>query len=221
MKQTFKVVLIVLMLLPFAASAQWHVRDCFYIYPAQRWECHPYWILSSMQVGSWDDATHVADTEADAIMSQWRVDSLTVSAESEDESMGTVLGGGRYPLHSRVKLAAVGKADVQFVEWSDGVRDNPREFMLETDMTLTAQFHECTTVEQAAIATIGGEINLRGRRVYIKGAQGYQVYIYDEVGHTLYSERRESDKEKGYLLPDAGVYFIQVGASSAKKIVVK
>ncbi len=211
-----------ILLLPTLLVAQYHARDCIFIYPIQQWDCNPNWIVSSLQVGSWDDVKEVEDKEADYVMSFWKADSCAIDASSSDDDLGTVWGGGRYVKHTSVWLAAVPKADVRFVEWSDGVRDNPRQLALDSNQSLVAVFSRMASYTPSRqVASVEAEITVRGQRIYVKGASGYHIRIYDEWGHCVTDQQRTSSAETSYLMPKSGTYFVQIGATSPQKIVVE
>lgn len=64
-----------------------------------------------------------------------------VEVTSEDESMGTVTGGGTYDFGQLVTLWANAKEGHRFVRWSDGNCNNPRRFTATgCDHTLEARF---------------------------------------------------------------------------------
>lgn len=210
-----------IMLLPTLLVAQYHARDCIFIYPTQQWDCNPNWFVSSLQVGSWDDVKIEEDREADFVMSFWRADSCAINVASSDDDLGTVWGGGRFVKHTSVWLAAVPKADVRFVEWSDGVRDNPRQIVLDSSCSLTALFSRTGTYTPSRqVTSVEAEITVRGQRIYVKGASGYHLKIYDEWGLCITDQQRASSAETSYLMPKSGTYFVQIGATAPQKIVV-
>ncbi|MDO4216867.1 MAG: hypothetical protein Q4D03_01680 [Bacteroidales bacterium] len=221
MKRLRNIAFVLILLLPLGVSAQYHARDCFFIYPLQQWECHPNWLLSTIQVGSWHDVPVVDDKEADYVMSQWRADSLSISLVSSDAQLGVVWGSGRYVAGSNVVIAAMPKADVLFVGWSDGVRDNPRSLWLERDMELRADFKRLGSFEESQqLPAVEATITVREQFIYVQGGAGYRIRVYDEWGHCLVDEQRERAHEKGYAVPAAGTYFVQIGATTPQKVIV-
>ncbi len=64
----------------------------------------------------------------------------TIDAVSNDITYGTVDGGDVYATGTMVTLTAVPATGHHFVQWSDGITDNPRTFTALSDITLTAIF---------------------------------------------------------------------------------
>lgn len=221
MRRYCYILLTMILLLPVAACAQYHARDCFFIYPTQTWECHPYWILSSVAVGSWADVNTIHDPDADVVMSLWRADSVTIDLNTSTPEWGSLLGGGRVPLHHNVTVAAVPKADIRFVEWSDGVRTNPRQLTADSNITLCAIFAD-TALPPSEPLTAGddAEITLRGQRVYISGARNLRIRIFNPMGLCLIDEVKTSADETSYNVNADGTYFIQIGNTEPQKIIL-
>ena len=67
----------------------------------------------------------------------------TLTVLSQDQTMGTVTGSGVYEEESLVRIFATPKAGYYFTQWSDGNTNNPRDILLNTDMTFEAQFAAC------------------------------------------------------------------------------
>lgn len=64
----------------------------------------------------------------------------TITATSNDASMGTVAGSGVYKKGTIVQLAAMPASGYQFAKWDDGNTDNPRSITVEKNATYTAIF---------------------------------------------------------------------------------
>lgn len=62
---------------------------------------------------------------------------------SNDEIAGSVAGGGTFDYDSIVEISATANVGYKFVQWSDEVTTNPRQILIESDQTLTAQFEQC------------------------------------------------------------------------------
>ena len=67
----------------------------------------------------------------------------TLTVLSQDQTMGTVTGSGVYEEEALVRIFATPKAGYYFTQWSDGNTNNPRDILLNTDMTFEAQFAAC------------------------------------------------------------------------------
>lgn len=63
-----------------------------------------------------------------------------VEVAVDDETHGTVTGGGWYEDGTQATLTAIAKEGFRFDRWSDDVTDNPRLLTVDDDLTLTAIF---------------------------------------------------------------------------------
>ncbi|MCQ2344550.1 MAG: T9SS type A sorting domain-containing protein [Paludibacteraceae bacterium] len=84
-----------------------------------------------------------------------------VSANVNDETMGSVTGAGEYLIGDQVSLTAIPTAHHHFVNWDNGSTDNPLTFIVDMDSTVTANFaidqHEVTTaVNDTALGSVTG-----------------------------------------------------------------
>ena len=71
---------------------------------------------------------------------------VTVTAGSNNATLGTTLGSGTYSRNSSVKLYAIAFANNVFVNWSDGNTNNPCTIIADDDITLTAIFASCDNI---------------------------------------------------------------------------
>lgn len=80
------------------------------------------------------------DTSLTAIFAK---DQHVLTVLSNNETAGSVAGGGTFDYYSIVNISATANVGYKFVQWSDGVTTNPRQILVESDLTLTAQFEQC------------------------------------------------------------------------------
>ena len=64
----------------------------------------------------------------------------TLTVTVNDTLMGSVIGGGSYPLGDTVNIEAVPNAGYEFLQWHDSITDNPRDILFTHDTTFTAYF---------------------------------------------------------------------------------
>ena len=64
----------------------------------------------------------------------------TINVASSDSTMGTVSGSGSYPYNSVVEIVATANAHCHFLNWSDGITDNPRSIVVGSDSAFVAVF---------------------------------------------------------------------------------
>ena len=101
-------------------------------------------------------ATHDRNATAFFTINQYFFD-----VTANDTTMGTVSGGGIYNHGAAVTLAATPATGHHFVQWSDGVSDNPRTVTALADAQYTATFAINTyligvTANDTAMGTVSG-----------------------------------------------------------------
>ena len=89
---------------------------------------------------------------------------VVVSASPAE--LGTVTGGGSYPMGEIITLTAIPNTDAEFVQWSDGVMDNPRDLYVESDVNIVAMFKQViiAAVEDVMATEVVAIVDLFGRR---------------------------------------------------------
>ena len=65
---------------------------------------------------------------------------FTITTQSNNDTYGIVTGGGSYANGSNITLTAIANNGYHFVQWSDGVTDNPRTITVNSNATYYAQF---------------------------------------------------------------------------------
>ena len=80
--------------------------------------------------------TITSDTTITAIFSE----EPYLTAKPNNSNYGTVTGSGHYAVGSEATITATPKANYYFTSWSDGVADNPRTVVVNSDTTFTANF---------------------------------------------------------------------------------
>ncbi len=66
---------------------------------------------------------------------------VTLTLNVNDESMGSVIGGGEYECYSEITISATPNEGHFFTGWSDGSSENPRiVYLYDRDSTITANF---------------------------------------------------------------------------------
>lgn len=64
----------------------------------------------------------------------------TITVLAQPENRGTVSGGGKYSNGKTVTITATPYSSYKFVEWDDGVTDNPRNITVTSNATYIAKF---------------------------------------------------------------------------------
>lgn len=66
--------------------------------------------------------------------------SYTLTVNANDNAMGSVSGGGSYDYNATATLTATPNSGYHFVQWQDGITDNPRTVTVTANATYTATF---------------------------------------------------------------------------------
>lgn len=90
---------------------------------------------------------------------------FTITVQSEDESMGTVSGGGIYDEEETVNIYATPKAHHHFVKWDDDNKDVMRSVIVTQNVTYTATF----AIDKHTITTSVND----GSKGFVSGAGEY------------------------------------------------
>lgn len=120
---------------------------------------------------------------------------VEVIANANDASLGTVTGGGKYEAGASVVLTATPNADAAFVEWSDGVKDNPRTIIVPAvgPVTYTANF-----VAQGATVSVNGAVNASWKAKDILGTD-YSSYGLIQYGAFKNYDSSSEPYAQGYI----------------------
>ena len=124
------------------------------------------------------------------VWSQEQEDELskcTLTLGVNDESMGSVTGAGTYDGGSDVKIEAKANEGFVFVQWSDGVTENPRTLKVTSDMTLTAIFKDKNADPDKFVVTLMVSDPNAGE---VTGSGSY------ELGETIIIEAKAKDGYK-------------------------
>ncbi|MBR4739259.1 MAG: C10 family peptidase [Bacteroidales bacterium] len=122
----------------------------------RHWNCYDqYWLLL--------DSVAVTENSSSATY-------YTVTATSDNSSMGTVTGGGSYPAGSTATLTAIPYSGFVFTQWNDGVTTNPRSIVVNSNINLVAYFDVAPTsgdtISYCGDAAIVSSIGTNGGDMY-------------------------------------------------------
>ena len=110
------------------------------------------------------------------LTAEFALDEHTVTATAEH---GTVTGSGTYTHGAEVTLTATADEHYHFVRWSDGNTDNPRTIVVESDITLTAEF----ALEQHIVTATAEHGTVTGSGTYTHGTEVTLIATPDEHYH--------------------------------------
>jgi len=75
-----------------------------------------------------------------AFTAYFALNTYSIVATSNSTTMGSVSGGGQYTYLHEMSMTATPAYGYHFVQWNDGVTDNPRTLTVTRDSAFTAQF---------------------------------------------------------------------------------
>lgn len=141
----------------------------------------------------------------------------TIVVLSDNETMGTVWGGGTYSTGAEILIAAIPAEGYVFERWQDGETQNPRSIVVDSDATYVAYFGQLEGVESPH--NNSPAIYTQANKTIVCGAEGLPVDIYDVFGKMIVSKIATSEHFE-VTLPSSGVYMVSVGGYPIRKIVI-
>ncbi len=131
--------------------------------------------------------------------------SYTLTVESDDPTMGTVVGGGEYVKGTTASIGAIPNDGFVFVKWDDGNTDNPRELEMNQDITLKAIFRTIDVVGKWRLESVTA----------IQGGQTY-TFTVDQIYSMLGIQDNEDIvvefRDNGYFyFNEEGMSYVQDG----------
>ncbi len=149
----------------------------------------------------------------------FEADQYTIYASSNDESMGTVDGGGVFNYGDTATLTATPKSGYQFDYWKYGsftMNDNPLRVAVQGNAGYVAYFKNLNGIQET-----GNDVRIahKGLTITIDGATMHQVEIFDLLGHRLHQSLGSGKHQ--FTVPQSGVYLIRIDGIYNRKIVVR
>lgn len=158
-------------------------------------------------------------------------DTYVVTLLVNDPAMGTVLGGGTYAAGSTVSISATPNAGFQFVNWSDDNTEATRSIVVNSDITLTANFASANAIDEVggATCTIYPNPATSSTTISVAGVNGQvRIAVVDMNGRVVATEMLEcaADCEKTMAVDNLaqGAYFVRIVGQDfnmVKKLVVR
>ncbi len=112
---------------------------------------------------------------------------FSISVQTENETMGSVTGGGNYSCEAEASITAMPGTGYRFLQWNDGNTDNPRTVVVTADSTFTAGFRTVYTVtvlsnNEAYGSVSGGGTYDEGSEVVVTAIpnQGYRFLSWND-----------------------------------------
>ena len=159
--------------------------------------------------GNTDNPRNIVVTEDITYTAEFAANTYTVSTKVNDDAMGSVSGAGPYLYTAKATLTATANPFYRFVQWSDGITDNPRVVMVEKDSLFTAEFE----IETFNVVAASGEPD-RGRVKVILVAEPIEGFEFLE-----WSDGNTENPRAFYPIEDIEVYaYFQVKSSTPTDI---
>ena len=159
--------------------------------------------------GNTDNPRNIVVTEDVTYTAEFAANTYTVSTKVNDDAMGSVSGAGPYLYTAEATLTATANPFYRFVQWSDGITDNPRVVMVEKDSLFTAEFE----IETFNVVAASGEPD-RGRVKVILVAEPIEGFEFLE-----WSDGNTENPRAFYPTEDIEVYaYFQVKSSTPTDI---
>lgn len=184
-------------------------------------ETAPHYNFMRWSDGNTSNPRTVTITANTTLIAYFEPESYIVNATTNNDSLGTVTGGGSYEYGSIVTLTAIPKEGCHFVQWSNGITNSTYNFMAEQDVNLMAIFSVNVGVD---------EYVMDKEDWYVYGQDGYimlqslpigeSIRVYDILGKQLHFLKKCPDRSLQLFVPSTGIYIVVVGEASTKKVTV-
>ncbi len=144
-----------------------------------------------------------------------------VTLVSANETMGTVSESGTIVENGYFTAVATANEGYEFVAWMNGSEIVSTAavyvFQVTEDITLTAVFQEKVGIEDVDMDNV--TIYSSDSRIFVRGAEGYDVYVYDVNGRMM-DRQLNAPEAIEFRMTATGVYLVKVGNAPAKRVVV-
>lgn len=107
---------------------------------------------------------------------------LVLTCNSEE---GRVIGAGSYEYGKEVTIVAMPNSGYHFVKWSDGDENDVRTIVIESNITLTAEFASNVSVGVEELKESNIIAYSQHQTLYVEGVEG-MYYVLDMTGNIVY-----------------------------------
>ena len=145
----------------------------------------------------------------------------TVTLVSSNEAWGSVSESGTVAEYGYFTAEATANEGYEFVAWMNGTdtvsTSSTYIFQVTEDITLTAVFAEVQGISVVDMSNV--VIYSNDTRIFVNGAEGYDVYVYDVNGRVISRQLKAADAIE-FRMSTTGVYLVKVGNAPAKRVIV-
>ena len=145
----------------------------------------------------------------------------TVTLVSSNDAWGSVSESGTVAEYGYFTAEATANEGYEFVAWLHGTdtvsTSSTYIFQVTEDITLTAVFAEIQGISVADMNNV--VIYSNDTRIFVNGAEGYDVYVYDVNGRVISRQLKAADAIE-FRMSTTGVYLVKVGNAPAKRVIV-
>ena len=145
----------------------------------------------------------------------------TVTLMANNSTYGSVSAGGDVVENAFFTAVATANDGYEFVSWMNGNEvvstSAVYTFQVTEDITLTAVFQPSVGIDDVDMDNV--TIYSTDSRIFVRGAEGHEVYIYDINGRIIDRELNAPETVE-FRLTATGVYLVKVGNAPAKRVVV-
>jgi hypothetical protein len=160
----------------------------------------------------------LSDTLFTAYFATEPVPSYTITVQY-DESQGYVIGAGTYNAGATARLAAIPNDNYYFVKWGDDNTDNPRDIVVDHDITLAAFFNG-TGVDEYEGQSIKLYPNPADDIIRLEGLEGEsEISIFNAFGTCVKSVPLNGDDEIRIGDLTKGLYLLRINGKLTTKFV--
>ena len=155
------------------------------------------------------DATFIAQFASSPVQT------FTLSVLS-NSAQGTTVGSGTYTAGSTATIAAIPNSGYEFDKWNDNNTENPRQVVVNSDMTFVA-FFKSVGVDENDGRLLAIYPNPAGDFIRIEGIEANsEVRIYNAMGALVKTANASADSKIGIGDLNAGIYLLRCGNASLR-----
>ena len=144
---------------------------------------------------------------------------FSFNATSADDAMGSVTVLTQPTCQSPTAVInATPAAGYLFLQWNNGVTDNPYSLVVTSDTALSAIFVSANEGIDGVDA-MNAKVYTSQRQIVVEGADGNMVTLYDVNGRAL-ATKQDDNAPLLFDVPVSGTYMIRIGNYPARKVVV-